>query len=103
MCSFEFKLFVTVLMLVGVLTGQLFSIDEVHVPEFQYPCYTDLCTFPMQFCDDNRRRCGVCNRLICDLDEGRIPLACRYICLKQSQSKYVNFITCASVNLSELY
>ncbi|KAH3872078.1 hypothetical protein DPMN_035291 [Dreissena polymorpha] len=51
-----------------------------EVPEFQYPCYVDVCTFPSQYCNQGERRCSQCTRYVCQQD--RLPLACKYTCLK---------------------
>lgn len=50
------------------------------VPEFQFPCYVDVCTFPRQYCnsDRNERRCSPCTRSLCKQQE--LPRACLYFC-----------------------
>ena len=56
-------------------------------PEFQYPCYVDVCTFPRQFCNSDKyeRRCSPCSVSLCK--EERIPLACKYQCNKLKKRK----------------
>lgn len=66
------------------------SLDDV--PEFQYPCFSDVCTFPSQFCNSKERRCTSCTRAVCQLPENSVPLACRYTCIKHEYSKYLLLI-----------
>lgn len=45
---------------------------------FAFPCYVDVCTFPLQYCDSIERRCSVCSMYICSSEMP--PPACRYYC-----------------------
>lgn len=71
--------------LVGIFCTRTLS---ENVPEFQYPCYVDVCTFPTQFCNSDKyeRRCSPCSRSICQAPN--VPLACRYICMKHNEREY---------------
>lgn len=59
------------------------------VPEFQFPCYVDVCTFPRQYCnsDRNERRCSPCTRSLCKQQE--LPRACLYFC-QVADREYMN-------------
>lgn len=71
-----------VVFLVSVVSSLTLSMD---VPEFQYPCYADVCTFPKHYCNSDKfeRRCSPCSRAICQASN--VPLACRYICMKYDE------------------
>lgn len=70
-----------------VIIGFVMALDT---PEFQYPCYSDICTFPTEFCNSQEQRCSTCTRAVCKLKESDVPLACRYICLQNHIRKYLN-------------
>lgn len=63
-----------------ILIISLMSVTADIVPEFQFPCYVDVCTFPRQYCnsDRNERRCSPCTRSLCQKDN--LPRACLYYC-----------------------
>ncbi|KAL4239408.1 hypothetical protein ACF0H5_000223 [Mactra antiquata] len=74
-----------------------------EVPEFQYPCYIDVCTFPKQYCNSEERICSPCSRALCHAP--KVPTACRYICIKYNelsttQSSKTSTVTTA-LNLAE--
>ncbi|KAL3875882.1 hypothetical protein ACJMK2_033791 [Sinanodonta woodiana] len=50
------------------------------VDEFRFPCFVDICTFPIQYCnsDPEERRCNSCTDSICKSDF--IPDPCKYHC-----------------------
>ena len=55
------------------------------IPEFDFPCFVDVCTFPRQYCDSdwNERRCGQCTSALCL--EKEVPRACLYFCQKSDR------------------
>ena len=62
------------------LVFYLVPVTTDNVPDFQFPCYVDVCTFPRQYCnsDRNERRCSPCTRSLCK--EKELPRACLYFC-----------------------
>lgn len=82
------SIYLTILFLAVNVIFEATGTLSVEVPEFQYPCYVDICTFPSQFCNSDKyeRRCSPCSREICRAIN--VPLACRYICMKHNQCKY---------------
>ena len=66
------------------------SMDTVGdtVPEFDFPCFVDVCTFPREYCDSDRneRRCAQCTSALCL--EKEVPRACLYFC-QNSDRKYI--------------
>ena len=77
---------ILVLLLFG--TFYQISVSTDTVPEFQFPCYVDVCTFPRQYCnsDRNERRCSPCTRSLCH--ETELPRACLYFC-QNADRKYM--------------
>ena len=76
---------VSVVLFSTFLSVGVASSDDV--PEFQYMCYTDLCTFPIHYCDSQNRRCYLCTKHLCEQLESTIPLACRHRCTQYSLCK----------------
>lgn len=70
-----------------VLLSLFVSVTSDIVPEFQFPCYVDVCTFPRQYCNSDRheRRCSPCTRSLCK--EKGLPRACLYYCQVADQPK----------------
>ncbi|XP_052068668.1 uncharacterized protein LOC127707949 [Mytilus californianus] len=52
----------------------------MKLPEesFKFNCGFDICTFPIQYCDTEDKRCGSCSQDICSSDS--IPTQCRAEC-----------------------
>ena len=49
---------------------------------FQYPCYSDVCTFPREYCDSARseKKCNECVLKFCETPD--MPQACKFFCDK---------------------
>ena len=77
-----------ILVLLLFVTIYQISVSTDTVPEFQFPCYVDVCTFPRQYCnsDRNERRCSPCTRSLCR--ETELPRACLYFC-QNADRKYI--------------
>lgn len=54
----------------------------MKLPEegFKFNCGFDICTYPIQYCDTEDKRCGYCSQDICS--SGSIPTQCRAECNK---------------------
>jgi hypothetical protein len=52
----------------------------MKLPEkgFKFNCGFDICTFPIQYCDTEDKRCGYCSEDICHSD--LIPPQCEAEC-----------------------